>query len=36
MLELLAQGEITVLRTDLRGTVAFDTDGTGLTVSTQR
>ena len=33
---LLAQGEITVLRTDLRGTVAFDTDGTGLTVSTQR
>ena len=36
MLELLAQGEITVLRTDLRGTVVFDTDGTDLTVSTQR
>ena len=35
MLELLATGEVQVLRTDLRGAVVFDTDGEELTLSTQ-
>ena len=35
MLELLTSGEVQVLRTDLRGAVVFDTDGTELTCSTQ-